>query len=78
MFHFIEFRTDAHLDLILSRPRRLERLLVHPGLRLYTRVRPYVTESADGPVEVADLELDDGTTLRAVPFASFRFVEGPA
>jgi hypothetical protein len=36
-----------------------------------------VVESASGPVEAADLLLEDGTVLADVPFASFRFAERP-
>jgi hypothetical protein len=32
-------------------------------------------EAEDGPVEVADLFFQDGTTTRGIRFASFSFVE---
>ena len=38
-------------------------------------IKPYVAESDDGPVEVADLSLEDGSIARAVRFAAFRFLD---
>jgi hypothetical protein len=37
------------------------------------QLKPYVADTADGPVEVADLFFEDGTATRQVPFACFRF-----
>ncbi len=45
------------------------------GKRLRAQVKPYVTDAAQGPVEVADLFFEDGTATRRVPFAYFAFVE---
>lgn len=75
MYHLIEFTHQAQLDLERSGQRRLERLRVRPGSCLCAQLRPYVLESSVGPLEVADLSLDDGSTIRAVPFASFTFIE---
>ena len=55
--------------------RRLERLLIRRGTRLHAQVKPYVVETAEGPVEVADLFFADGTATRAVRFERFRFVD---
>lgn len=75
MFHLIEFKCRGRLDVQRSPQHRLERLFVQSGDQLCVRVRPYTHESAFGPVEVADLYLDDSTTLCAVPFACFRFLD---
>jgi hypothetical protein len=75
MFHLIEFTDHIYLDLEQSRQHRVEKLLLRPGSRLCVQMRPYVLESPVGPIEVADLFLDDGSTASAVPFASFRMVE---
>jgi hypothetical protein len=53
----------------------MEQILIKPGTRLRARVRPYVVESMLGPVEAADLFLEDGTLARGVRFASFRFLD---
>ncbi len=65
----------ARLDIERSWNHRLELLLVRPGSLLGAQIRPHVLESPSGPVEVADLYLDDGSLIRAVPFACFAFVD---
>jgi hypothetical protein len=58
-------------------PRQpLERLRLRQGTRVRAQLKPYTADTADGPVEVADLFFADGTATRQVPFACFRFV-GP-
>lgn len=75
MFHLIEFKTGFLADLEISPRQRLERLRIQKGTRAHVRLRPSVLETAEGPVEVADLYFEDGTVTRQVPFDRFRFVE---
>jgi len=75
MYHTIEFAVDLNVDQEISPRRPLERLYIRKGSRLRAEIKPHIVESGGGPVEVADLFLDNGTTVRQVPFASFRFVE---
>jgi hypothetical protein len=75
MCHLIEFRTDVTADLEVSPKQRLERPRIPSGTRVYAYVRPYVVETAAGPVEVADLHFDDGTIAPQIPFEWFRFAE---
>jgi hypothetical protein len=75
MYHTLEVAVTFMADLQTSPQHWLERPLVRGGTRLRAQVRPHVEETAAGPVEVADLYLDDGTVLHAVPFAYFAFVE---
>ena len=75
MYHVIEFADDFLVDLEVSRKQPLERILVRGGTRLEVQMRPYVVETDGGPVEVADLFLQDGTTARMVRFECFSFVE---
>ena len=75
MFHTIQFAGDLVLDLEISRKQPLERLLVRGGSRVRAQLKPYVVETAGGPVEVADLFFEDGTSARTVPFAGFAFVD---
>jgi hypothetical protein len=75
MYHCIEFCTASTADLEVSPKQRLERLRILEGTRVYASIRPYVVETAEGPIEVADLYLDDGTITRQVPCGWFRFVE---
>ena len=42
------------------------------------RLRPYVEKGTEGPVEVADLFLEDRTALRGVPFAYFALGRVPS
>jgi hypothetical protein len=75
MYHSIEFVGDLLVDVEVSRNRPLEHLLIRAGTRFRSQVKPYVVETDAGPVEVADLFFEDGTTTRRVPFACFSFVE---
>ena len=75
MFHTIEFAADFTADLEVSPRHWLERVLIHRGSCLPAQVKPYVIETAHGPVEVADLFFADGTTTRRVPFEWFSFVD---
>jgi hypothetical protein len=71
MFHTIEFT----VDLARSPGERLEMVVLRRGDRLPAQLRPHVVEAADGPVEVADLFFEDGTSVNNVPFACFSFVD---
>jgi len=75
MYHTIKFGVEFQCDLEISPKHRLERLLIQKGTRLQAHLKPYVVESEDGLVEVADLFFEDGTATRMVPFACFAFVE---
>jgi hypothetical protein len=75
MFHDIQFAVELMVDLEISPSRWLERILIRPGTRLQAQLKPYVVETEDGPVEVADLFFEDGTTTRMVPFALFSLVD---
>jgi hypothetical protein len=75
MYHTIEFKVESVVDLEISPKHWLERVLVHQGTRRQAQVRPYVVENPDGPVEVADLFFDDGTTTRGVRFEFISFVD---
>jgi len=75
MYHTIEFDKSLTLDLETSRNHPLERVSISKGTRVRVQLRPHVLETKDGPVEAADLFFEDGTASRAVPFASFSFVD---
>jgi hypothetical protein len=75
MYHTLEFAKDGMVDLDISPKDWLEQLLVRRGARLQVQIRPYVVETEDGPVEVADLFFADGTAARMVPFESFSIVD---
>jgi hypothetical protein len=74
VYHTIEFGVEFVIDLEVSRKQPLERVRLRKGDRLRAQVKPYVAETAEGPVEVADLFFEDGTATRSVPFAYFAFV----
>jgi hypothetical protein len=75
MYHTIEFADDLIVDLEISPKHWLERMVVRKGTRLQAQIKPYVVETDDGPVEVADLFFEDGTTTRMVRCESFSFAE---
>jgi hypothetical protein len=74
MYHTIEFNGALTVGLEVSPTQPLERLRLHKGDRLRVQIKPYVMETEEGPVEMADLFLADGTTTRRVRFGSFDFV----
>jgi hypothetical protein len=75
MYHTIEFTAQITVDLEISAKQWRERVMIELGTHMQAQLKPYVVESEDGPVEVADLFFEDGTTTRQVPFAFFSFVD---
>jgi hypothetical protein len=75
MYHSIEFARELLAELDVPGEGRIPRVLIEKGTRLKAQIRPYVVESALGPIEVADLMLEDGTIARTVAFASFHFLD---
>lgn len=75
MYHTIEFLSDYTADLEVSPKHRLEQTLLCKGDRLPAQIKPYVIETEEGFIEVADLFVADGTVIRSVPFGRFAFVE---
>ena len=73
MYHSIKFIVKRRVDLEVSSKQALERMLIEPETRLRAQLKAYVLETKRGPIEVADLFLEDGTAIRAVPFACFCF-----
>jgi len=75
MYHRIEFRLRVVAAVESAGKSRMEQVVIKPGTRLQARIRPYVVESKLGPVEAADLLLEDGSLAHGVRFASFRFLD---
>jgi len=75
MHHSITFVAEFMIDLEVSPKDRLERMLIRPGSRMQAKIKPYVVETENGPVEVADLFFADGTITRMVPFESFSLLD---
>lgn len=78
MYHHIEIRTTILVDLETSPRQRMKRLQLRQGDRVYAELVPSVLESVQGPIEVADLHLRDGSVVRQVPYARFRFMDSEA
>jgi len=71
MYHTIKFAVDLEVS-----PRQpMEQLRIRKGARLKAQVKPHVIETANGPIEVADLFFADGTSARSLPFELFLFVD---
>ena len=75
MYHTIEFMIDSTINVEVSPKHWLERVLVRKGTLRQAQIQPYVIETQDGPVEVADLFFDDGTNTRRLRFEYFAFVD---
>jgi hypothetical protein len=67
MYDTIEFASEFIANLEVCPNSRVEGLVIRKGELFRARIKPYVAETADGPVEVADLFLDDGTPTFQVP-----------
>ncbi len=74
MNHRLLFRGDYELDLQVPGKARLEKVKVRAGEVIAAKVRPYIAETPDGPVEIADLQLAGGTLL-AVRMECFAFTD---
>jgi hypothetical protein len=74
MLHQLRFRADCQIDYQGQPKARLERVKVRTGEVIEARVRPYVEETAEGPVEFADLQLGSNCTFLAVRMEHFQFV----
>jgi thymidylate kinase len=71
----IEFTSDVTVYLEVSPKQLLERLYIRKGDHRRAQIKPYVEQTEDHPVELADLLFADGTTTRRVPFEMFSFVD---
>ena len=76
MLHRIEFRWLVLAEVDRPEYAYPQRVVIKEGTQLPAKIKPYVVESPDGPIEVADLYLEDGSLARAVRFAAFRFLDG--
>ena len=75
MYHLIEFTKELVVDLVAPPGQRPEQTPIRKGTRRQAQLKPYVEETEDGFVEMADLFFEDGTATRAVPFAAFTFAD---
>jgi hypothetical protein len=75
MYHTLEFAVEVLVDLEISPKHPLEKLRIQQGTRLRAQIKPYVMETDDGLVEVADLFFEDGTATRMMAFECFTFVD---
>ena len=73
MYHKLRFRADYQLDLQIRGKPRLEQLLIKEGETVEAQVRPFVQETSEGPMELADLHLAGDGTLLGVPMEYFSF-----
>jgi hypothetical protein len=75
MQHTIRFSVAFVASLETALGNQARKVLLREGGLFRVRLKPYVVETKGGPVEVADLYFDDGTTTRQVPFGFFHFVD---
>ena len=74
MTHTLRFRVRFLSDLQRPGKPRLEQVQLEAGYVILAQVRPWVKTTARGPIEMADLDCEDGVLL-GVPFAAFCFVD---
>jgi hypothetical protein len=75
VFHVVEFVSAFLADMEVSPKHRLEQLRIRRGMRARVQLRPHVVEGPQGPAEAADLFFEDGTVIRGISYAQFRFVD---
>jgi hypothetical protein len=75
VFHHIEFMRAVLVDIAIPGQARLEQVNIKKGTRLRAQVKAYVMETDAGPVETADLFLEDGSWARTIKFRAFRFLD---
>ena len=75
MYHTIEFRLKGVAEFEAPGGSHLEQVVIQQGSHFSAQTKPYVLESNQGPVEVADLFLENGSVVRAVRMATFSFVD---
>jgi len=76
MIHPIEFRWLVIAEIDGPEYGLMQSVVINEGTRLSAKINPYVAESPGGPIEMADLYLEDGSVIRAVRFAAFQFLDG--
>jgi hypothetical protein len=75
MIHTIEFRWLVLAEINGPEYGLMQGIVINEGTRLSARIKAYVADSPDGPIEMADLYLEDGSVVRAVRFAAFAFLD---
>jgi hypothetical protein len=73
MTYHLRFRDTCRVDLQIRGKPRLERVKIRSGEVIEAHVRPFVQETDNGPIEMADLFLGAEGVLRGVPMACFQF-----
>jgi hypothetical protein len=75
MYHNIQFRLQVQADFEIPGKARLEKIVLKPGTRMRVQIKPYVVQTALGPVEAADLFLEEGVIAHRVSYACFSFLD---
>jgi hypothetical protein len=75
MYHTITLADDLLIHFAYTPSQRRGRLLIPKGARRRAQIKPYVVETEDGPVEVADLFFKDGPATHMVRCERFSFVD---
>jgi hypothetical protein len=75
MYHNITLADDLLIHFAYAPSGRRGRLLIPRGIPRRAHVRPYVVDTEDGPVEVADLFFEDGPATHMLRCECFAFVD---
>jgi hypothetical protein len=75
MYHTIQFRLKGLAELETPGKQQMEQVLIQQGTQMNVEIKPHIVETERGPVEVADLFLEDGSVARSVRYATFVFVD---
>jgi hypothetical protein len=77
MWHTIRFEVEFLRPVKVGRRISGRSFRVKQFSKLRARVRPYIAETLTGPREMAEVDLEDGSTLLDVPMGYFEFLDDP-
>jgi hypothetical protein len=75
MYHTIRFVDDLLVQFVCPRRHRRAQLRIPKGTPVQVQIKPYVRETEEGPVEMADLFFEAGPVIHRMPWAWFAFVD---
>jgi len=73
MYHEITFVKDFIVDEAKGASKRLEKVKMKEGQKVYVKIYPYVQQTSDGFHEMANLDHGGGMFV-AVPMSTFTFL----
>jgi hypothetical protein len=77
MCHTIRFEVELLRPVNAGRATSQRSVRIKQFSKVRARVRPDIAETLTGPREMAEVDLEDGSTLLEVPMGYFEFLDDP-